>query len=399
MSRGDSLTPKQVEQYRRDGFLVLRARFDDTEIECFDRARKRQPPHSVLPQGKTYPEPARYTWALSCMADPELAAIVEHPAVLDPVTTLLGDDPVLTAFVVYDRTPGGPGLPKHNDYKRWRPVGSSMHWLFAIVPFSDYDEKTGPLFVSPGSHRLERVQDRGGRALHVEPAVTPDDESFVDPELRRGDLLLMNMHCWHRANPNQSDRPRAGFFNKYAARRFPPATGYYLFNDAAYSALSDAGKKLIAVHSDKPIATTRLVLQREGKDGPEYLLTTDPKGHRVLPGGPTWRERAIPDWDLGNYIAALHAATREQLRVEMPWVTYVGDYDEGDGLVRVYGYELNHLGFPVPYDGEWLSADATRGERLAHDYVPRAIADWAAPGIVRGKGLTQAQSRIDQYAY
>lgn len=393
------LTAEQVGQYERDGFLVLRAQFDAAEIAIFERAYRRHPPHSVLPAGKVYPEPARYTLAKSCLADPDLGAIAEHPRVLAPVAQLLGDEPVLTAFVVYDRTPGGAGLPKHNDYKRWRPVGSSMHWLFAIVPFTDYDAEAGPLYVAPGSHRPERVRDRGGRALHVDPAITPDDAAFVDPGLARGDLLLMNMHCWHRADPNRSKRPRAGFFNKYAAAHRPPATGYYLFDDAAWRALSESHRRLLAVHSDRAIEKTRVVLQRTGRDGPEFVFVRDEAGRLALPGGPTWHEYAIPDWDLGNYVAAAHAALREQLKIETPWLTYVGDYAEGDALTRVYAYELNDLGFPVPYAGEWLSPDEARDAALAQSYVSRALADWMAPGVVRGKGITQAQARVDQYAY
>ena len=37
--------------------------------------------------------------------------------------------------------------------------------------------------------------------------------------------------------------------------------------------------------------------------------------------------------------------------------------------------------------------------RFAHDYELGAIADWLDPSMVRGKGLSQAASRIDQFAY
>ena len=397
------LTVDKIASYERDGFLVLRSQFDEAEMRTFERAYPKQAWHTSGPLGKTYPEPARYTLARSCMADPDLAAIAEHPRVLEPVAQLLRDDPILTAFVVYDRTPGGPPIPKHNDYKRWRPVGSSMHWLFAIVPFTDYGAEAGQLFVAPGSHHPQRVEDRGGRALHVEPPPTPADDAFIDPQLKRGDLLLMNMHCWHRAAGNRSKRPRAGFFNKYAAKTCPPATGYYLFNDAAFAALSERGRRLIAVHGDKPIARARMLLQRQGANGAEFLLTRDDDGRLGLPGGPTFDEQAIPDWDLGNYIAAAHAAMRRQVRMETPWATWVGDYDEmvagRPALARLYAYEMNHHGFPVPYAGEWLSADDIRDAKLAHRYVPTAIEEWLRPGVTRGKGISQAQARVDQYAY
>ena len=383
-----TLAAADIERYVQDGFLVVRNVLDDHEVERFVTAFKRHPPlHGPVPG--TYPAPGRYTLAESCMADPDLGFVAGHPAILDAARTLLHDDPILTAFVVYDRTPGGPGIPKHNDYKRWRPVGSSMNWLFAIVPLDDFDAQRGQLFVAPGSHHLERIRDVGGRALEVEAAYVPDEDQFVDPELKRGDLLLMNMHCWHKAAPNRSAEHRIGFFNKYAAASYPPATGYYQFSDAAFDALPSAGQAAVAFHSDKPIAMARVLLQR----GDRYLLLDG-----ELPGGPTFHERAIPDWDLGNYIASAHAGLRERVKVETPWLTYVGDYDEGPSLARLYAFELNDNGFPARYAGDWLTRDEIR-ERARFGYEANAIATWLDPSLTRGKGISQAQARVDQYAY
>ena len=396
------LSPEQVRAYQRDGFLVLRGQIADSEIVRLELGFERNPPLDGTLQKLRYPEPGRYTLANHCLKDPDLIFIAEHPDIVSAATQLLGDAPRLTAFVIYDRTPGGPGLPRHNDYKRWRPVGSSMDWLFAIVPFCDFDADTGPLFVAPGSHRLERIRDDSERALQVAPAVQPPHDAFVDPGLKRGDLLLMNMHMWHCAGPNRSQKHRVGVFNKYAASNAPPATGYFLYDDDVWRALSPEGRPLLAVHSDKPIATTRLVLERRSDAGPEVLVVRDAAGKWSLPGGPSWIERAIPDWDQGNLIASLQGHMRQELRIETPWVSYVGDFDEGDQLCRVYGYPLNDLGFPVPYpEGEWLSTVEleSRREDLCFGYEVRACDAWLDPRPIRGKGLSQAQCRIDQYAY
>jgi hypothetical protein len=397
------LTSDQISDYERDGFLVLRGRFGDAEISRMESALERNPPlDGTLDAPKRYPEPGRYTLANNCPKDPDLAFLAEHPAVTGPAGELLGDEPRLTAFVIYDRTPGGPGIPSHNDYKRWRPVGSSMNWLFTIVPFCDFDGSAGQLFVSPGSHRLERIRPGRERPLEVGPAIRPDESSYVDPELRRGDLLLMNMHLWHQASGNTSDHSRVGAFNKYAAASAPPATGYFLYDDDVHRALSPEGQRLLAVHSDKPVGTTRVVLLRQRNDATEVLMMRDESGQWHLPGGEAVVERAIPDWDHGNYIAAAQQHLRSQLRIETPWLTYVGDYDEGDHLCRVYAYTLSGLGFPVPYDeGEWRDTERLVGDPadLAFGYEPDAVAAWLDPAPVRGKGLTQAASRIDQYAY
>ena len=144
-----------------------------------------------------------------------------------------------------------------------------------------------------------------------------------------------------------------------------------------------------------------LVLERQSDAGPELLMIRDAGGKWSLPGGASWIERAIPDWDQGNLIASLQSHLREKLRIETPWVSYVGDFDEGDHLCRVYGYPLNDLGFPVPYtEGEWLSAPALESRRddLSFGYEAQALGAWLDPAPIRGKGLSQAQCRVEHYA-
>jgi hypothetical protein len=397
------LSAGQLRDYERDGFVVLRSQLADAEITRLERAVARNPPldGTLDPAAPVYPDPGRYTLALNCLKDPDLAFLAEHPNVTAAAAAALGDEPRLTAYVIYDRTPEGPGIPSHNDYKRWRPVGSSMNWLFTIVPFCDFDAEAGPLYVAPGSHHLERVSAGRERPLEVAPPIRPDEADFVDPELRRGDLLLMNMHLWHRADGNNASHHRVGAFNKYAAASAPPATGYFLYDDDVHAALSAEHRSVLAVHSDRPIATTRLVLMREGRSEPEMLCLAAEDGQLRLPGGPTFVERAIPDWDRGNVIASLQAALRDELRIETPWVSYLGDFDEADHLCRVYGYTLSGHGFPVPYPGRWLghSQLIADQDQLAFGYELEALDRWLDPTVVRGKGLTQAQSRVDQYAY
>ena len=311
--------------------------------------------------------------------------------------TILNDDPVLTAYVIYDRTPQGKGLAAHHDYKRWRPVGSSMHWLFTIVPFCDFDEDAGPLYIAPGSHRLDRIHEGPTPCLEVSPAVKPAPDEFIDPELKRGDLLLMNMHLWHKADSNKSAHHRVGLFNKYAAASYPPATGYYLYHDDVAAALSEEGRKLIAVHSDRDITTTRALLTRQREETEVFFIETTNGLH--LPGGLAKDERAIPDWDLGNHIAPCQQHLREQVLIETPWLSYIGDYEEDDGLCRVYGYSFNDNGFPVPYNGVWLSKSKITPTLLSQGWELDAVERWLDPKYIRGKGLSQAASRVDQFAY
>jgi hypothetical protein len=61
---------------------------------------------------------------------------------------------------------------------------------------------------------------------------------------------------------------------------------------------------------------------------------------------------------------------------------------------------MNWNGFPVPYsEGKWVSRSELETMQFRFGYETAAAADWLEPGVIRGKGLTQAKSRIDQFAY
>ncbi|MDG2111127.1 MAG: hypothetical protein P8N02_00755, partial [Actinomycetota bacterium] len=103
------LSDAEVANYERDGFLIRRGVLSDAEVTRAESGFARHPPlDGTLYDVRTlhYPEPGRYTLANNSLKDPDLGFIVEHPAVVGPAAQLLDDEPRLTAFVVYDRTPG-----------------------------------------------------------------------------------------------------------------------------------------------------------------------------------------------------------------------------------------------------------------------------------------------------
>ena len=55
-----------------------------------------------------------------------------------------------------------------------------------------------------------------------------------------------------------------------------------------------------------------------------------------LPGGEGWEEEGTGGWDVGARIASLQALTKEQIGVDIPWMTYVEDIEMEEGICRVY---------------------------------------------------------------
>ena len=154
-----TLTNQQIADYRTNGYLIIRDVVSSQEASELRSIVQRMARAGAYPSSLQYPTPGKYTISGNRIAEPGLSPIAEHPVVVDAVETILGQPAHLTAYVAYLRSPGDKGGGAHCDYKRWRPVGSSMSWLFAIIPLNDFNREYGPLLVSPASHKLTQVID------------------------------------------------------------------------------------------------------------------------------------------------------------------------------------------------------------------------------------------------
>ena len=390
-----TLSPQQLAGFHEEGYLIVRNALSAAEAAELRRVVREQAQRQAYPPRFRYPEPAKYTVSGNRMAEPALAAIAEHPAVVGAVESALGGPAHLTASVAYLRTPGDKGGGAHSDYKRWRPVGSSMNWVFAIIPLNDFDPSFGPFMVSPGSHKLPRVINP---RAHVLDLTAPDREQlppFIDPELKAGDLLVVNEHVWHQAPAGTTGEDRCGIFNKYCAADAPPAAGYYPYNPAARDALSDAGKRLLPVCFDRPLTTTRLLIECPTGFDSRFLLCRDADSEVwQLPGGEGWEEESS-GWDVGSRIGSLQALVRAQLGLDVPWMSYIEDWVEEDGVCRVYGYSADKVKVDALANGtcDWFTPGEMRHNLGDTHPICCALDSWERTDIVRGKGKACSQSK------
>ena len=391
-----AISAQQLADYHEDGYLIVRNVLSEMETAELRRVVQREVQRDAYPSTLIYPEPAKYTVSGNRLAAPGLAPIAEHPTVVSAVEAVLGQPAYLTAYVAYLRTPGDKGAGGHCDYKRWRPVGSSMNWVFAIIPLTDFDSEYGQFLVSPKSHKLTQVIDPDA---HILDLTRPDSEMlppFIDPELKAGDLLVVNEHVWHKAPAGTTTEDRCGIFNKYCAVDAPPAAGYYPYNPAAVEALSDSGKRLIPVCYDKPITTTRLLIETTSDGESKFLLHRDPETRCwELPGGEGGEEEKLVGWDVGARIGALQAIAQAQLGLDVPWMSYIQDTEETEAMCRVYGFSDPNLDMDALADRgcEWFTKSEIQQRLAARDVLSDVVDRWQQADIIRGKGKACRQSR------
>ncbi len=391
-----ALSEQQIANYHEDGYLIVRNVLSSKEADELRRVVQQEVIRDAYPSTLKYPQSAKYTVSGNRLAEPGLTAIAEHPTVIGAVESVLGQPACLTAYVAYLRTPGDKGAGAHCDYKRWRPVGSSMNWVFAIIPLTDFDADYGPFLVSPKSHKLTHVIDPDA---HILDLTRPDAEQlapFIDPELKAGDLLVVNEHVWHKAPAGTTTEDRCGIFNKYCAVNAPPAAGYYPYTPAAWNALSDDGKRLIPVCFDKPITTTRLLIEGTSTQESKFLLHRDTETARwELPGGEGWEEEKLVGWDVGARIGSMQELAKTQLDLEVPWMSYIEDIEVEDGISRVYGFSDENLNLDALANNgyDWFTKAELQQRLGKSDAICRTVDTWQQPDVIRGKGKACNQSR------
>ena len=403
-----ALTSEQVHHYEEHGFVVLRNIFKSDELDRAAAAVLRCVTGELaVTDGEPYPAPAtQYTLSRHHVEEPELGHLACHPLVVSSVETLLGNDAVLSAAVIYVKTPGAKGTggdyqgshpTAHQDYKTYHQAGSSLNWLFGVMPLVDLDERMGALYVSPGSHKLNRVIDQG-RVCSVQRGHGSDISPLVDAELRRGDLLLMHMWTWHHGGANRSDRDRIGIYNKYRAVSAPPAGGPDLFTDNAHALLSYEGRSLLPHYSDKPIATARLLIENRER----FLMIRSASTNRQeweLPGGKPQQNDLSRLHDRSNLIDSVDIKVRSQLQLDVPWMTYLADFEEQGEMCRLYAYPFEnepHLQTAAGVEASWFSAEEIRSlksaGKLDGGFEPEAVDLWLDDSYLRGIGQSKSRA-------
>jgi ectoine hydroxylase-related dioxygenase (phytanoyl-CoA dioxygenase family) len=209
------LTPEQVEQYRREGFLTLPGFFTEAELA---------PVEAYLTANQDV------TWTHK-NDDPLREAHYHHapiyqlctlPRLLDAIEGLLGLDLVLLYSHIMSKKPGGLRVAWHQDGPYWHRVEPKIA-VTAWVALDDATPENGCMRVIPGSHQGHR--DLGQREVDTPdlilarpyelPPEVVDESRAVDLVMRRGDLSLHDSYLIHGSEPNRSDRRRAALTIRY----------------------------------------------------------------------------------------------------------------------------------------------------------------------------------------
>ena len=237
----DVLSPAQIDQFWRDGFLFLDAALDPEQLDGlvadFDRWVEESRDHTT-PYGVTVDGRARFDLegdhrperpALRRVASPvdisdAYLETMRNNRALEAVAQLIGPNIEFNNCKINSKQPGSATHVKFHQDFMFQP--HSNEDLIAVLFFlDDVSLENGPLEVVPGTHRgpmFDHWHD-GAFTGAVSGDVHADHVGDAVPiHGPAGSACLMHTRLLHGSAANRSDRPRTLFISEYRAEDSKP---------------------------------------------------------------------------------------------------------------------------------------------------------------------------------
>ena len=217
------LSPTQLKQFERDGFLHLPALLTPDENAHYLAATSKLCDEFRAEKNLTPDQTVEIRNAVA--RSDELLELISHPVALGAMLDILGWNIQLTTSHVFARTPNPEArasfkaIDWHADGPNPRPPriegksGPVEPRLYAKIGYFLTDlsaPNKGNLRVVPGSHKCAARPEN-------DPA-TGEPQGLIELLTRPGDAVLFENRCWHAVGPNTSDQPRQNIYIGYCHR-------------------------------------------------------------------------------------------------------------------------------------------------------------------------------------
>ena len=250
----------QVEQFHRDGFLVLPQILSPAEVAALRAGVERA---FAVPNEESalYGEGMQRIWRPKMFEQgPEFEALIDHPKAVDLIEAILGPDCHLIANSALRTGPGdGISFWHADEAVRFpRPKGVPLDPRIPVPCFvanfnyylCDVDEELGPTQFIPGSHRSGRGPEKEDMDADGNPSF--EGMGVFSAIGSEGTAVLWHDQTWHRGAPNRSqDRTRwvqqAPYAKRYIAQRFYPFVNYHM-PEAILERANPRRKRLLGLH-------------------------------------------------------------------------------------------------------------------------------------------------------
>jgi ectoine hydroxylase-related dioxygenase (phytanoyl-CoA dioxygenase family) len=222
------LSPDQIEQYKRDGYVICPEFFDDDEIALMRRqAESEITGEGVLVKKDTNGNVVSLRmWNTS--TDDIYGMFARNERVVRNVELLLNEPVYLySAKMIMKNAREGGAWEWHQDYGYWYNYGCLLPaMLSCLIAVDPARKENGCLQVLKGSHSMGRVNhERINEQSMADPErveVARQRFDIVYMELDPGDTIFFDCNLLHRSDANKSDFRRWNYIASYNTVRNAP---------------------------------------------------------------------------------------------------------------------------------------------------------------------------------
>jgi non-haem Fe2+, alpha-ketoglutarate-dependent halogenase len=219
------LTPNQIEQFNRDGYLKPFRIFDETETDdlrdYFDRLLAK-----VLADGGN-----SYSISTAHAKFGRVYDVLTHPRIVTLVRDLLGENVIAWGSHFFCKMPGdGKTVSWHQDASYW-PL-TPAHAVTVWLAIDDADRGNAAMKFIPGSHHYGHLTYKMSEdsESNILDQTVENAEGIGQPvydELKAGECSLHSDLLLHGSEANNSDRRRCGLTLRYCAAEVVAGLGWY----------------------------------------------------------------------------------------------------------------------------------------------------------------------------
>ena len=223
------LTPEQLAQFDRDGYLFFPGLFTPEETRMLSDAvpelYNRREDYNIREKGG---DAVRTNFAAHMYSEP-FAKLARHPRMIQPVEELLGEELYMHQFKINGKMAfEGDVWQWHQDYGTWlnddlMPTERAMN---VAIFLDDVTEHNGPLMLIPGSHKKGVVEARHDLTTTSYPLWTVDNNlirqlvqraggkqgGIVTPKGPAGSMILFHSCLIHGSGSNMSPFDRVSVY-------------------------------------------------------------------------------------------------------------------------------------------------------------------------------------------
>jgi hypothetical protein len=218
MSNERILSEEQVEQFRRDGFLLVRGMYSPEEVADISRWTDDVANYPEVP-GKymMYFEKSQTDGSrILCRIEnfvpyhEGFSRLITARRMQQAVSELFGEEAVLFKDKINFKLPGGDGFKEHQDVQAGWDDFADLH-ITAMIAIDETNEANGSLEMIPGMHR------EGVLGEMWAPLTDTDTRhaAYVPVHCKPGDAVFFDSFAPHRSGPNHTDRARRVLYITY----------------------------------------------------------------------------------------------------------------------------------------------------------------------------------------